>query len=262
MIGPTPLLDFFKRGEVDRETRMLAAEGALAPRAVEQLSILVLLLEDQDAEVRTTAEATLERIPETTLKAFLARSDVPIGLREFFGDRGIFPDEMPQIELEAEPDAEAPLVEAEAAAEPDENETQESATARVAKMGFTERLKAAVKGSREMRAILIRDPNKMISAAVLSSPKLTENEIAGFARMASLSEEVLRIIGNNRQWTKSYKVVLGLTKNPKTPLAMALNFMTRLNGTDLKQVAVDRNVPEGLRIAARKKVVANQSGKN
>ena len=45
MIGPTPLLDFFKRGEVDRETRMLAAEGALAPRAAEQLMILVLLLE-------------------------------------------------------------------------------------------------------------------------------------------------------------------------------------------------------------------------
>jgi hypothetical protein len=54
-------------------------------------------------------------------------------------------------------------------------------------MGFTERLKAAMKGTREMRAILIRDPNKMISAAVLSSPKVTESEAAGFARMASVS---------------------------------------------------------------------------
>ena len=259
MIGPTPLLDFFKRGEVDRETRMLAAEGALAPRAVEQLQILVLLLEDPDAEVRATAEATLDRIPEETLKAFLSRSDAPLGLREFFGDRGIFPDEIPQIE--AEVDVEEPLVETEPDEADGDSDTQESATARIAKMGFTERLKAAVKGSREMRAILIRDPNKMISAAVLSSPKLTENEIEGFARMASLSEEVLRVIGNNRQWTKSYKVVLGLTKNPKTPLAMALNFMTRLNAADLKTVSVDRNVPEGLRVAARKKVVANMSGK-
>jgi hypothetical protein len=260
VIGPTPLLDCFKRGEVDRETRLLAAEGALAPRAMEQLQILVLLLEDPDAEIRTTADATLARIPEETLKAFLARSDVPIGLREFFGDRGIFPDVMPTIEFEV--DAEEPLVETSGDAElGDDNETPESATARVAKMGFTARLKAAVKGSREMRAILIRDPNKMISAAVLSSPKLTENEVEAFSRMASLSEEVLRIIGNNRQWTKSYKVVLGLTKNPKTPLAMALTFMSRLNGADLKTLSVDRNVPEGLRIAARKKVVASMSGK-
>lgn len=261
MIGPTPLLDFFKRGEVDRETRLLAAEGALAPRAVEQLSILVLLVEDSDAEIRATAEETLARIPEDSLKAFLARSDVPIGLREFFGDRGVFPDEIPQIELE--PDVDAPLVErpADDLDLGDENETAESVTAKLAKMGFSERLKAAVKGSREMRAILVRDPNKMISAAVLSSPKVTEPEIEAYARMASLSEEVLRIIGSNRAWTKSYKVVLGLTKNPKTPLAMAMNFMGRLNHRDLAQLSVDRNVSEGLRIAARKKVVANQSGK-
>lgn len=262
MIGPTPLLDFFKRGEVDRDTRLLAAEGTLAPRAVEQLSILVLLLEDTDAEVRATAEATLERIPEAALKTFLARSDVPLGLREFFGDRGVFPDEMPQIALDGDADADAPLVEDEDLEIGEENESKESATQRVAKMGFPQKLKAAVKGSREMRSILIRDPNKMISAAVLSSPKLTENEVEAFSRMASLSEEVLRIIAQNRAWTKSYKVILGLTKNPKTPLAMALTFMGRLNSSDLKGLSVDRNVPEGLRIAARKKVVGNLSGKD
>src|SRR5262249_19195166 len=97
VIGPTPLLDAFKRGEVERDVRLLAAQGALAPRAYEQLAILVLLLEDRDAEIRQTADDTLNRIPEQALKAFLARSDVPIGLREFFADRGIFPDEIPQI---------------------------------------------------------------------------------------------------------------------------------------------------------------------
>jgi hypothetical protein len=56
-------------------------------------------------------------------------------------------------------------------------------------------------------------------------------------------------------------VILGLTKNPKTPLAMSLNFMARLSARDLTQLAVDRNVPEALRIAARKRVAANTSGK-
>ena len=118
-----------------------------------------------------------------------------------------------------------------------------------------------MKGTKEMRAILIRDPNQMISAAVLSSPKVTEQEAAGFARMASVSEDVLRAIGNNRTWMKSYGVAVGLARNPKTPLSMSLNLLARLQDRDVQALSVDRNVPEPLRIAARKKVVSSVSGK-
>src|SRR5687767_6500827 len=97
MSDPTPLLDAFKRGEFDREVRLLAAQGALAPRAKEQLGLLILLLDDADLEVRTVASATIDRIPVEMLRGFLGRSDVPIGIREFFGDRGVFPDEIPTI---------------------------------------------------------------------------------------------------------------------------------------------------------------------
>src|SRR6188508_1484216 len=93
----SPLLDFFRRGEVARDVRLLAASGALAPRAQEQLAILVLLLDDADPEVRTTAATTIDRIPLEALTGFLARSDVPISVREFFGDRGVFPAEIPTI---------------------------------------------------------------------------------------------------------------------------------------------------------------------
>src|SRR5438132_1095446 len=100
MIAPTPLLDFFKRGEVARDVRLLAAQGALAPRAQEQLAILVLLLDDPDREIRQRAGDTIDRIPLDALRSFLARSDVPIGLREFFGDRGVFPAEILPIEAD------------------------------------------------------------------------------------------------------------------------------------------------------------------
>jgi hypothetical protein len=257
--APTPLLDFFKRGEVPRDVRLLAAQGGLATRAYEQLAILVALLEDPDAEIRATADETLNRIPVEALQKFLARSDVAIGLREFFADRGVFPAEIPAIEVD-EPIVEAP---AETAEEEkyDEDEARESIVAKLSKMGFTQRLKAAVKGTREMRSILIRDPNKMIASAVLSSPKLTEQEVESIARMASVSDDVLRIIATNRRWMKNYNVMLGLVKNPKTPVAMSLNLMNRLNDRDMGQLSNDRNVPEPLRIAARKKVVASTSGK-
>src|SRR5262249_26045105 len=145
----------------------------------------------------------------------------------------------------------APLVDADAAEQngedeefdenADPNETQESVTQRLAKMTVPQRLKAAVKGTREMRAILVRDPNKMIAAAVMSSPKLSEQEVEAISRMANVSEDVLRMIGNNRQWTRNYSVVLGLSKNPKTPLAMSMNLMQRLSDKDLAQLSVDRN---------------------
>ena len=75
--------------------------------------------------------------------------------------------------------------------------------------------------------------------------------------MGNVSEEVLRVIGLNRTWMKNYGVVLGLTRNPKTPLAMSLNLLTRLQDRDVVAVSVDRNVPEPLRIAARKKALSN-----
>ena len=258
-MGPTPLLDFFKRGEVDRDVRMQAAEGALAPRAHEQLAILVLLLEDKDKEIRETADATLGRIPEEALKAFLARPDVPIDLREFFADRGIFPDEIPDIQFDA--DVDYALIDTDPSEEPEEEDERQSGVQALATMNFPERLKAAMKGTREQRAVLIRDPNKLIASSVLSSPKVSVPEVELFARMQNVSEDVLRIIGANRAWLKSYGVILALTKNPKTPLSMSMNLMSRLQAKDLQKLSVDRNVSEALRISARKKVVAGASGK-
>ena len=107
-----------------------------------------------------------------------------------------------------------------------------------------------MKGTRTERAQLIRDPNKMVSSAVLSSPKLTESEVEAFAKMGNVSEDVLRVIAMNRSWTKNYGVIHGLVKNPKTPQALSMQMLPRLNDRDLKMLANDRNVPEGIRLAA------------
>jgi hypothetical protein len=248
--GPTPLLDFFKRGEVDRDVRLLAAQGALAPRAEEQLAILLLLVEDRDQEVCAAAHATLNHIPAPVLSAFLAQPEVAEDIREFFAKRGIFPAEVPPIQVDE------PLVDTDAEELNASDESAGTVAQRLARMGFSARLKAALKGSREMRAILIHDANRMIAAAVLSSPKVNEQEIEGYSRMANVSDDVLRIIGSSRGWTKNYGIVVGLTRNPKTPVAISLNLMARLTVRDLQRLSVDRNIPEPLRMAARRKVAA------
>ena len=202
----TPLLDSFMQGLAPRDVRLLAAQGALAPRAYEQqLEILALLLADSDPEIRRAADTTVNRIPIDALQAFLGQSVVSARVLECFANRGVFPAERPAIEV----DVDKPLIDA-APLEFVEDEVEqteadrESVMQKLSKMSFPERLKAAMKGTKEMRAILIRDPNKMISAAVLSSPKVSQAEAAVFARMASLSEDVLQAIGSNRAWMKSY----------------------------------------------------------
>ncbi len=252
-MGPSPLVEFFKRGEAARDVRLLAAQGGLSVGAHEQLSILVELLRDPDPEIRQAAEQTLSRIPPSSLSAFLARSDVSLDLREFFAGRGVLP-----ADVAAQDDTQ-PLVGAEGgdeefAEEEDTEQGRESISKQIAGMSIPQKLKAATKGTREMRAILVRDPNKLICSAVMSSPKLTTQEVEGIARMASVSEDVLRMIGSNRSWMKNYKIASGLTRNPKTPLALSLHILHRINDKDLSTLAVDRNVPEQLRIAAKKKI--------
>jgi hypothetical protein len=252
----SPLLDFFKRGEVAKDVRLLAASGALAPRALEQVGLLALLTEDGDADVRSAAEATLASIPSESMAGFLGRSDVPEGLRNFFHGRGIEP-------LPGGDASDEPLVDdaAGAPAEGGEEEDPQSITQRLALLGVAGRMKAAMKGSKSERAILIRDPNKLVSAAVLSSPKLTASEVENFAKLANVSEETLRTIGQNRAWIKNYGVIAALTKNPKTPLAVSMRFVQRLTDRDLKMIALDRNLQEPLKLAVRKRIVEGQEKK-
>jgi len=259
----TPLLDFFRRGEVARDIRLLAARGALAPRAHEQLGLLMLLVKDPEEEIARAAESTLAMLPVESLRAFLARSDVGTEMREFFAERGVQPAETaaadsdaPLLDLAPEPAPghDAPASE-DASASEDDEERKASVTMKLAAMTVAQKMNVAMKGSREERSILIRDPNKLVSTAVLSSPKMTESEIESIAKMANVSEEILRIVGNNRAWVKNYNVTLALVRNPKSPVALSMNLMNRLNDKDLRQLSTNRNVPEILRVTARKKVV-------
>jgi hypothetical protein len=249
----TPLLDFFRRGEVARDIRLLAAQGALAPRAHEQLGLLMLLVADQDPEIARAAESTLQSIPRGSLAAFLARADVSEDVRSFFWARGIEPAAVPS----GNPDTPIFDITAEAEIEPEAEAVDEKASTvqRIAALTVAQRMSLAMKGTREERAVLIRDPNKIVAVAVLSSPKVTEQEIASIARMPNVSDEILRMIAHTRAWIKNYDVVLGLTKNAKTPLAVSMNLLPRLNDKDLRMLSQDRNIPDVLRITARKKIV-------
>jgi hypothetical protein len=139
----------------------------------------------------------------------------------------------------------------------DEKKTERVSVARkLFNMTTAGKVVAALKGGREERAILIRDPNRIVASAVLGSPRVTGPEVETFAAMKNVSDEILRSIGTNREWLRSYGVTSNLVKNPRTPLAIAMGLVSRLNPRDLKGLTVDRNVPEAIRKQAQRFVRA------
>jgi hypothetical protein len=149
-------------------------------------------------------------------------------------------------------------VEAPAAPDAGEATNQEAAIQLVARMSVAEKIAAALKGSRELRLLLVCDPNRIVAMSVLNSPKLTEVEVEQIARMSRVSEDVLRVIGQERAWMKHYPIMLALVRNAKTPLAISLRLLAHLTARDVKVVSTDRNVPDPLRIAARRRTVERQ----
>jgi hypothetical protein len=250
----SPLIDLFRKGDVDKSIRLLGAQGALALRAHEQLALLMILFEDPDPDVASKAEATIAGLPGPALSAFLARGDVSEAMRGFFASRGVQHSES-SPRRDAGEDLAEPLVDM-----PDREEQEETdaSPTLLSSLPVMDRLKLATKGTREQRAQLIRDSNKMVATAVLSSPKVNESEVEAFAKMANVSEDILRIIGAYRGWMKHYGVAHGLVRNPKTPPGISTRLLPRLNARDVKAVATDRNVPEVLRLAARRIMLTTQ----
>ncbi len=118
---------------------------------------------------------------------------------------------------------------------------------RIMKMGMKDRTRLAIKGDREARNILIRDPNRIVAQAVVANPRITEQEIEKIASMRSITEDILRHIASSRQWSRSYAIVHNLARNPRTPIANCMNILSRLQLKDLNALAKNRNVSDAVR---------------
>ena len=219
----TPFLDLIRQGQIDRDTKLVAAQATLGLRVEEQRAVLDVLSGDADPEVARTAAASLAS--------------------------GV----LDQVASDAAPEPDSAMDFPGQPSDP-KAENEQGLLNRLAAMNPAQRMARAMKGTREERAILIRDPNRIVAVTVLSSPKISEAEVEAIAKMTNVSDEILRIVGNTRAWIKSYRIVAALTRNPKTPPALALNLLSRLQEKDVKLLVTDRNVPDAVRTAARRKL--------
>ncbi len=134
----------------------------------------------------------------------------------------------------------------------------ESLQKRLMAMSMAQKVALALKGNRDVRNILLRDANRVIATAAIKNPRITEQEVAAIASSRSANEEVVRIVANTREWTRTYAIKLALVQNPKTPLSVAMRFLPLLNHMDLRSIAKSKNLPTA--IANQAKAMMSRTG--
>ena len=120
-------------------------------------------------------------------------------------------------------------------------------------MSIGEKIRMALLGNAATRSILVRDPNRIVAMAAISSPALSETEAKNAAQSREISEDVLRYIGKKREWLRSYEIKRHLVNNPKTPLALSMGFLNHLRRNDLKTLSRSRGIPGPLKQAAKRR---------
>lgn len=125
---------------------------------------------------------------------------------------------------------------------------------KIGDMTVTEKLRMTIVGGAAARAILIRDNNRAISYAAISSPAATEAEAARHAMSRNVGEDILRYIGTKNDWLSNYDVKKNLVFNPKTPVGISMKFVGHLRPNDLRALARSKNVPANIRTTAQARV--------
>ena len=134
--------------------------------------------------------------------------------------------------------------------QPVHDERRESMLQKIAKLDVKGRIALAIRGDKEARSILIRDGTKLVALAVLTSPKVSEREVEGFAQQKNVLDSVLRAIPLNRRFLKNYAIVRNLVFNPRSPIDLSLGLVKRLLVQDLKNLMDNKEVPDTIRKAA------------
>lgn len=153
------------------------------------------------------------------------------------------------------------IVTGDSASAPDGARKKLNATQIILKMTPSQKIKLALTGAKDARGILIRESSKTISLAVLSNPRLTIGEVEAFAKSQNMSEDVVRKIGSNSEWTRKNSIAAALVFNPKTPVGISMSFMPRMNERDLAILEKSKSVPEAVRNLARQTLIKKKMGK-
>ncbi len=134
--------------------------------------------------------------------------------------------------------------------------------ARIQQMTVTQKIRIAILGTSSERLLLVRDSNRMVSMAAVQSPLMRENEAIQISASRSVTEEVLRTVARNREFTRSYQVKKNLVSNPRTPFTFVAEMVPHLRDNDLRIFAKSKNVSSSVQAACRRQLSRKSAGKS
>jgi hypothetical protein len=147
----------------------------------------------------------------------------------------------------------AALVEEQAApADVKELEQGGSLYSLIQNLSVFQKIKLGRAGNKEARSLLVRDRNKIVAIAAVTSPKITEQELLTIAQSRNVGDEVIRVVCRNKDATRSYQIKHALATNPKTPQATAMKFVNYLQDKDLQKLMKSKDVPTVIATHARR----------
>ena len=105
------------------------------------------------------------------------------------------------------------------------------------------------------RRILVRDIEKRIHFEVVKNPKIGDEEIVEYSRIAGFSPRALVWISKQPKYVRNRRVLMNLIENPATPQDVSLKLIRMLNQNELLRVMRSPRVREAVQRAARKKLM-------
>lgn len=231
----------------------------------ERLTILFYVAHGREGDLRQAALETLQNWPLAELGQLAGDASLHPAILDFIARRRGAEPALRAVLLSnpaLSDSGRQPLLEHDEASGgtgPDEaTDEHESKYQQSLHMGVAEKIKTALTGDKEWRALLVSDTNKLVSSAVLKNPRITEGEVLALARNRSTGDELIRLIMLNREWMKSYAIKQALVCHPRTPVGQALRFMSILSEKDLKSLAKSREVSPVLVNQARRMLLGKQ----
>ena len=119
-------------------------------------------------------------------------------------------------------------------------------------LAVPQKVELASKGNREVRQILSRDPNKMVARAVILSPRISVNDVTAYASSPLTNEEILREIGENKEWMSNPILVKAIVSNPRTPVPVAMRHIVHLSPIEQNLLSRNRNIHAVIRREAKR----------
>ncbi|MHB8058306.1 MAG: hypothetical protein ACYDHC_10490 [Desulfuromonadaceae bacterium] len=251
----SPAVAVYVRPGTTLEVRLAACAAAGSMAAADRLMLLFCLSKDAEQSVRADALSCLKDLPETVISAYIESATphplVIESLRLLCNNYPAGPETAPAsavIEEAEEPGAlqgqvdqdEETAEEDPAVNENDEEFISKYKTAQI--MGIGEKIKMALSGDKEWRAILVKDANKLVSGSVIKNPRITEGEVLTLVKAGIQNDEIMRLICANKEWIKSYKIRKALIENNRTPVQNAMRYLGTMGEKDLSSFAKSKNI--------------------